>query len=305
MSTLDASTCALLRRRGWQHAPRKRAPWLLSLLLVLAVHVLFTAMIWHEMQPPAKPALESLRSDQVMQVRFFHADRPPSSKPPPPPPTLPKASLRPAVASAKPVVPSRGAVTMHLTPAKPARTPRLYGKDGQLLLPASSASVPPVPGYVQRMPQGDRAIMRHDSPITYRPTRFNKDWTQGGNLMERAFEKADRVLSKAVQKTTYKTTIRLPRGVRIHCGISLAMLAGGCGGDPPPPPSKKDGDERLSMAPVPLAKGMEPANRPTVAQCITIYRAGKPLPWGCPVDTPNRAVDAEQRERAEKAARQH
>ena len=30
---------------------------------------------------------------------------------------------------------------------------------------------------------------------------------------------------------------------------------------------------------------------PSVAACIALYRAGKPLAWGCPADTPNRAVE--------------
>ena len=103
-----------------------------------------------------------------------------------------------------------------------------------------------------------------------------------------------------------KKTIRLPGGVRIHCGVSLAMLAGGCGGDPPPPPSAKDGDERLSMAPAkPLGGDAHAPPKPSEEACIAMYRAGKPLAWGCPVDTPNRAVDAELRERAAGAARQH
>lgn len=275
------------------------------MLLVAALHVFFAAVIWHEMQPPERVARTSLRADRGMEVRFFHVASTAAPKPPPPP-LPPTRQAVPSRSPAKPVVPpASDAMTVQPAPTHTVSTPKLYSKDGRVLLPAAAASVSAAPGYVQRMPQGDMTVMKHDSPIPYHPTRFNKDWTQGGNLMERAFEKADRVLSKAVQKTTYKTTIRLPRGVRIHCGISLAMLAGGCGGDPPPPPSKKDGDERLSMAPVPLAKGMEPANPPTVAQCIAIYRADKPLPWGCPVDTPNRAVDAEQRERAAKAARKH
>jgi hypothetical protein len=259
---------------------------LLSLLLAAALHVFFAAVIWHEMQPPERVARTSLRADRVMEVRFFHVVSTAAPEPPPPP-LPPTTRALPPRTPAKSVVPATDAMTVQPAPAHAVSTPQLYSKDGRLLLPAAAASVSAAPGYVQRMPQGDMTVMKHDSPIPYHPTRFNKDWTQGGNLMERAFEKADQVLSKAVQKTTYKTTIRLPRGVRIHCGISLAMLAGGCGGDPPPPPSKKDGDERLSMAPTPLAKGMEPANRPTVAQCITIYRADKPLPWGCPVDTPN------------------
>ena len=146
------------------------------------------------------------------------------------------------------------------------------------------------------MPQGDARIMQHDSPIEYRPTRFADDWNRGDSSVDQA-------LQKLVDKTTVKKTIRLRGGVRVHCAVSLAMLAGGCGGDPPPPPSAKDGDERLNMAPASSldgrAHGLKP---PSVEACIAMYRAGKPLAYGCPVDTPNRAVDAELREHAAKAA---
>ena len=140
------------------------------------------------------------------------------------------------------------------------------------------------------MPQGDRGIMRRDSPIKYQPTRFEQDWDVGGNAVDGA-------LQKLVDKTTLKKTIRLPGGIRIHCAVSIAMLAGGCGGDPPPPPSKKDGDVRLNMAPATSLDGHPHAPEPpSVDACIAMYRAGKPLAWGCPVDTPNRSVDAERRE---------
>ena len=58
--------------------------------------------------------------------------------------------------------------------------------------------------------------------------------------------------------------------------------------------SRKGGDERLSMAPAtPLTEPLRPRALPGVARCIELYRTGHPLPHGCPVDTPNRAVDAE------------
>ncbi len=138
--------------------------------------------------------------------------------------------------------------------------------------------------------------MQHDSPIKYQPTRFEQDWNAGGSAVDDA-------LQKLVDKTTVKKTIRLPGGARIHCAVSLGMLAGGCGGDPPPPPPPKDGDERLNMAPARSldghAHGFIP---PSVEACIAMYRAGKPLAHGCPVDTANRSVDAELRERAAKGA---
>jgi len=128
----------------------------------------------------------------------------------------------------------------------------------------------------------------HDRDIIkYKPTKLDPYWRKSSNAIDDA-------LQKAVEKTTVKKTIQLPGGIRIHCGISLAALAGGCGGDPPPPPPPTDGDERLNMAPAPLVKGTA-TPKPDVMTCIADYRAGKPLPYGCPMDTPTRAVDAEKK----------
>lgn len=192
--------------------------------------------------------------------------------------------------------PAKGALVVRPPPAA-AAAPRLFDTHGRPLLPAPAASAP-TPGYVQRMPQGDTQIMQHDSPIKYQSTRFADDWTHGGSSVDDA-------LQKLVDKTTVKKTIRLPGGIRIRCAMSLAMVAGGCRGEPPPPASAKDGDERLNMAPAHSldgrAHGVKP---PSVEACIAMYRAGKPLAHGCPVDTPNRAVDAELREHAVKGAAQ-
>ena len=178
-------------------------------------------------------------------------------------------------------------------PASPP-TPHLYDRNGQARVPPPPRSS--APNYVSHALQGDTEIMDHDSPVQYHATRFAKDWGKGPGPVTRALE-------KAVKKTTVKHTFHLPGGVRIHCAIAFAALAGGCGGDPPPPPPPKDGDERLSMAPAkPLAEGLHPAKSPGLAACIALYRAGKPLAYGCPIDTPTRAVDAAMKQ--EKAARQ-
>ncbi|WP_449429246.1 hypothetical protein [Rhodanobacter umsongensis] len=274
---------------------RRREPWqerrwhVLALVVAMLLHVLFMLVIWGEMHPRAvvRPPVPP---EEVLQVRFITPAPPPAVPPPvPPPPPTPRVLPKPH----EPV--SKEATTVQLPPApKPADTSRLFDSNGQPRLPAAAASAP-TPGYVQNLPKGDMQIMRHDSPIKYQPTRFEDDWSGKGNVVDNA-------LQKLVDKTTVKKTIRLPGGVRIHCGISIAMLAGGCGGDPPPPPSAKDGDERLSMAATPLAVDPHAPKPPSVEACIAMYRAGKPLAWGCPVDTPNRAVDAEMHDRAAAAA---
>jgi hypothetical protein len=185
-------------------------------------------------------------------------------------------------------------------PATVAPPPQLYDATGQPRLPgsASSASSPTEPGYVQRMPQGDTQVMKHDSPVAYKATRFDNDW-----VPVRGKTSVDDALKRAVDKTTVTHTFHVAPGVRIHCAIALAALAGGCGGDPPPKPTSKSADSRLNMAPAnPLVPDMPVPKGPSVDECIAIYRADKPLPQGCPVDTPTRAVDAEMREHSQPSA---
>lgn len=254
------------------------------------LHGLFALVVWQQMRPPTIRVLPA--PAEVLQVRFILRASPTAAAPPPPA-TPPPHRVPPRV----PEPPAKGAMTLQAPASVPA-APRLYDDNGQPLLPAAAASAP-APDYVQRLPQGDPRIMQHRSPIPYRATRFEKDWNSNSN----AFDSA---LQKLVDKTTVKKTVHLPGGVRIHCGVSVAMLAGGCGGDAPPPPSAKSGDERLSMAPAkPLAGDAQAPPKPSEDACIAMYRAGKPLAWGCPVDTASRAVDAELRERAAGAARGH
>lgn len=290
---LDGPTRAMLRQRRWRTPARDRCRLWLALAVAALLHGLFMLVIWHEMRPDAS-ALASMAQapEQAMQVRFIAHATPAAASPPPLPSVPSPVRARPRPKPVEP--PARDALSVQLPTPTPAPAP-LYDRDGQPRLPAVAASTA-VPDYVQPLPQGDARIMRHSTPLPYQATRFDNDWGHGGNAVDHA-------LQKLVDKTTVKKTIRLPRGVRIHCAISFAMLAGGCGGDPPPPPSAKDGDERLSMAPArPLAVDPQAAKPPTLAACIAMYRAGKPLAWGCPIDTPNRAIDDEQSHRAAGAA---
>ena len=273
-------------RRYWHESAVAPALRRLAWVVVVVLHGLFALLVWVAMRPTAPP-LPPAAPEEILQVRLI-GDTPVAPVPPPPPPlALPPAPASPPVPR-HPEPPAKNAMVLQ-TPAAPA--PRLFDEHGQPLLPAT-ASTAPLPDYVQRMPQGDTRIMQHDSPVKYDPSRFEKDWGHGDNAVDSA-------LQKLVDKTTVKKTIRLPGGIRLHCGVSLAMLAGGCGGDPPPPPSAKDGDARLNMAPARSLDGHAHAPKPpSVEACIALYRAGKPLAYGCPVDTPNRAVDAELRERA-------
>lgn len=180
-------------------------------------------------------------------------------------------------------------MSVRLSPPPPAaHPPQLFDRTGQPLLPATAASVPSTPGYVQRLPQGDSQVMRHDSLIPYHATRF-----------EQAFPSPhETLLGQTVRRALSGThtgehqAVNLGHGVHLKCKTLFGIPTPMCQ-MPPAPPSRKDGDERLDMAPAaPLAKELTPPAR-SDRECIAAYRAGKPLPQGCPVDTPDRAVDAE------------
>jgi hypothetical protein len=212
----------------------------------------------------------------------------------PPPVTVPQ---RPA--PRRPPVVKRPRPEVRATAA--AAPPGLVLRDrtGQALLPAHAASAGVTPDYVQRAPRGDTRIMHNVDPVPYQPTRFEQyfpppDESAGGALV--------RHVGEALLKTR---EVDLPRGVHLKCKTLLGIPTFDCM-LPPAPPSAKDGDARLSMAPAkPLAVDPQAPPPPSVAACIALYRAGKPLAWGCPADTPNRAVDEELHRRAAGANASH
>lgn len=280
----------MLHELRWRKPPRDHRRLWAALTIALLLHVLFVTVVWYEMKPQVRvPQSMPVQRDQAIQIRFIA--RGPAKAPAAPPPVTPPPPPRPVREP-----PSKNAITVHMpespaaqpAPATSAPRPVLFDRTGRIVLPANASSAPPAPAdYVQREPQGDTQVMQQRDVIKYKPTRFDPYWRKSSNAIDDA-------LQKVVEKTTVKKTVELPGGVRIHCGISLAALAGGCGGDPPPPPPPTDGDERLNMAPAPLVKGTS-LKKPDVAACIADYNAGKPLPQGCPVDTPVQAVDAEKK----------
>lgn len=285
----DDATCNRLRQLRWRERSRDPRPAWLALGTVLLLHVLFVAVVWHQMRPPLRTSVPP-SPESVLHVRLIEPASPAVVAPPMPPPVPPPLSrMKP---TREPV--SKQAMTIQL-PASPSPV-QLYDRDGQLRLPATAASAGATPGYVRRKPQGDTQIMHNTDPIKYRATSLDKyfpppDETAGGALVRRAVD--------AVVKTR---AIDLPGGVHLKCKTVLGIPIPNCI-DPPAPPSAKVGDERLSMAPArPLAVDPHAPEPPSVEACIAMYRDGKPLAHGCPVDTPDRSVDAELRERAAKAA---
>jgi hypothetical protein len=283
---LDEDTRALLR--AWRGRPPPREPWRLHLVLgvVVALHLLFGAVAWWEMRPRPAREVVHVRLDDALQLRFIEQPRqaaPPPPAVPLPPPAPPPPHVREP--------PRKDAMTASLPAAAASSAqarPRLFDRTGQPLLPARAATAPaPTPGYVQRMPQGDSQVMRHDNPIKYQSTRFESGFPPPNETI--VGEGIRRALSGT--HTNEKKSVSLGHGIHLVCktlfGIPTPMCI-----MPPAPPSKKDGDERLDMAPAPLARELAPPKR-QLSECIALYRAGKPLPQGCPVDTPAQAVDAE------------
>ena len=158
--------------------------------------------------------------------------------------------------------------------------------------------------YVQLKPHGDTEIMRHGTPnIGYKATRFEQDWTPEGEST------IDTALRRAVEKTTVKRTLHLPRGVRVECAVKplLPMALFGCrNSDPPAVPLPGKIYDRLNVAPAqPLATPAPVASSPRApeptpmvkfdnsAECAAARVAGGPLPPGCAVEAlPVKALHA-------------
>jgi hypothetical protein len=289
LDPLDGPTRAMLHELRWRKAPRDNRLLWVALTIALLLHAVFVTVLWYEMKPRAREVAAVYAPARAIEVRFIsrpsaHAPAPPPIAPPPPPP---HPSHEP---------PSKNAIAVRLPEPPPATSaptpptpPVLFDRTGRIILPSNAASAPPAPtaDYVQRGPQGDTQIMHDKDTVKYKATKLDQYWRKNSNAVDDA-------LQKLVDKTTVTKTINLPKGIRIHCGVSLAALSGGCGGDPPPPPPSNDGDERMNMAPAALVKNQPQSPPPSLAVCIAYYKAGKPLPNGCPVDTPARAVDAEK-----------
>ena len=278
---------ARLRAARWREPLSERRWPGVALLVSVVLHGLFVLAVYDQWHSSRATDSTDVDAGEVLQLRFFTEGTPRLTKPqaalPLPPQTI---RLR-----AKQMTASKGALTVHLSShgTTPVSTAHLYDQDGLPILPAPAASVTAVPDYVQRMPQGDTQIMQHKSSIAYKATRFDGAWKQ-------TMDPIDSALQTLVDKTKVKKTFNLPKGIRLHCSIGIIPPGGGCRGDPPAAPSAKDGDERLSMAPArPIADGIPLPTPPSEAACIAMYRADRPLAYGCPTDTPILSADADVR----------
>ncbi len=168
-------------------------------------------------------AVNSAAQQQVMQVELI--ERAPSAAPSPPPPqVLPDLQVRapraaaPARTRVKPVVKPP---PVDEAPNPQATAAELFDSKGQVILPAGSVSTAkPAAEYQAGILNSRNKPAQPQSPIDYKPTRFEKDWAPDG----------ESVLHSAVRKTLLEgTVVTLPGGTRVRCALSPLALAGGCG----------------------------------------------------------------------------
>jgi hypothetical protein len=244
----------------------------------------------------------------VLEVRFIEPTPPPPAQanvPPPPPVSEPPPKVRSPEATRpeppKPKKPPKDEkpAENEAPPAAPA-APQLYGKDGSINVgstPAPGAGAPTQADFVARKPTDDAGVMVHKGPVTYKETRFEKDWVPPNET----------VLQTGVRKTLENTMLKKEvniGGQRINCATVLFILPVGCRGTDPSKPPPKSADGRLNMAPAkPIADGPDVVPPPSEAQCIAAFRDDKPLPQGCPSDVPLKAIELEKQEQERRAGK--
>ena len=261
---------------------------MLVLALVLALHMLFALMLWSAMQP------EPVDSDQVLIVRLQDDASMLRAAPPPTLPELAAAqhATTPHVRTKSYEKPRRDAMVMqdHKTPPAPAAsvsTPAatsLFNKDGSIRLPPAPTDTTVAPRVEAKptKPADNRQIMRHDSYVHFKPTRFDKYFPPpndtAGGAVGRHIGDAIQAIAKSICDPTKRSTAS-----NLLCGVS------------PLPPSPKDADERLNLPSPSLVGDPHPVKPLPLATCIAEYNDGKPLSYGCPINTPDLAFQAEMR----------
>lgn len=222
----------------------RRNLWLLVALVVVA-HMLLAWLAYLILRPaPYHPNANGVIAVTLIEPGSELPAPPPL---PPPPPPLPGQPAPPA--PPRPVhheAPAKGAISATLEGVKEPRL-QLYESNGQVRLPTNASQQPaPAPAYSTPRLKGSR-IYSGQSPVPYKPTRFNEDWAPDKESLGQ--KTIGRAVDKVIEKTTVKKTVHLPGGIRLHCALSPLALFAGCRGDDPQPPPKNDDDIRLSMPP--------------------------------------------------------
>ncbi len=260
----------------------------LVLALVLALHTLFALMLWSAMQPAR------VDSDQAVIVRLLDNTSMPRAAPPPALPELvpPQQAAAPLVRHDSHEKPRRDAMVMQDHEAAPvpaasvatSAATNLFNKDGSIRLPPAptDTTVAPRADAKPTKPADDRKIMQHDSYVHFKPTRFDKYFPPpnetAGGAVGRHIGDAIQAIAKSMCDPTKRSTAS-----NLLCGA------------PPLPPSPKDADERLNLPSPSLVGDPHPIKPLPLSTCITEYNDGKPLSYGCPINTPDLAFQAEMR----------
>lgn len=281
LAPLGSETYGPLSYRRWWRWTLPRKAQVLALALVLALHILFALMLWSATRlPPAD-------NDQMLIVRLL-TDTPTLRTAPPPPPKLapvPQAAaprVRPG--PHEKVRPDAAVKRDHVaapvpTPAIPAAT-GLFAADGSIKLPPMQTNYAPPPKR-EAKPADDRQIMQHPDYMHYKPTRFNKYFPPPNETAGGAVGRHIGNVIQAIAKSICDPAKR---------GTAFNPLC-----DTTPPPSPMNADERLNLPPPSLAGDTHPARQLPLSTCIAEYADGKPLSYGCPINTPDLAFQAEVR----------
>jgi len=298
---IDPATVTALRAIRQRKPPHDPVLGTLAIVGTLVLHILIILLVRYEMQP--RPLVGFAHPDdkeEVLEVRFIEpaAVPPPQANVPPPPPVSePPPKVRSPEATRpeppkpkeppKPPVPAENVEQPAQTPPAPA----VFSANGQVnLAPPSAAPATTQADFVARKPTDTAGVMTHKGPVTYKETRFDKDWTpRDENIVNGG-------LRKAMESTTLKKQVNIG-GTRINCATVFFVLPVGCRGVDPSKPPPKSADGRLNMAPAhALADGPDVVAPPSEAECIAAFRADKAMPQGCPSDVPLKAIDLEKAE---------
>jgi hypothetical protein len=258
-----------------------RKAQVLALALVLALHILFALMLSSAMRLPP------VDNDQMMIVRLLK-DTPTLRTAP-----LPLPKLAPVPQAAAPRVrpgphekvrPDATAKRDHEAapvpaPAIPTAT-GLFAADGSIKIPPMQTNYAAALKH-EAKPADDRQIMQHPDYMHYKPTRFNKYFPPPNETAGGAVGRHIGNVIQAIAKSICDPTKR---------GTAFNPLC-----DTTPIPSPMNADERLNLPPSSLASDTHPAKQLPLSTCIAEYADGKPLPHGCPINTPDLAFQEEMR----------
>lgn len=224
---VDPAQRAWLHEVRWRKMPVSRRQVAAVVLATGLLHLL--AFIGASYNMRLHPVIATPVAQQhVIQVDLIE-NRPAPPPSPPPSQVLPDMLVRaPQPAAQSPRAREERVITP--PPVEVAQNPQataaaLFDDQGDIIMPAGAATTTkPEPDYQAGILQSRNKPAQPQSPIKYKPTRFEKDWVPEG----------ESPLQSAVRKTLVEGTVmKLPGGTRVKCVFSPLALAGGCGLAPP------------------------------------------------------------------------